>query len=56
MAIADLVDSLEQLVLLVWESAWERPFQFLLTFLFPLAGLAVFCVRLTATEVPRPIG
>jgi hypothetical protein len=44
MANNGLVGSLEQLVWLLCEAAWERPVYFFFTSILPLAGLAIFCV------------
>jgi dolichyl-phosphate beta-glucosyltransferase len=39
-----LLASLEQLAWLLLETAWERPFYFLVAFILPLIALAIFCV------------
>jgi hypothetical protein len=44
MANNGLVGSLEQLVWLLCEAAWERPLYFFFTSILPLAGLAIVCV------------
>ncbi len=54
MATEGLVDSLEQLVWLLWESAWNNPLQFLLTFVLPLAGLAILCVGARVVPLLKP--
>ncbi|KAK4236915.1 glycosyltransferase [Achaetomium macrosporum] len=55
MATDGLIKSLEQLVWLLWESACNRPVHFVLTFILPLAGLAVFCIYIILHIVaPKP--
>jgi hypothetical protein len=44
MAAQSAVESLEQLVWLLWATAVERPFYFLLAVVLPLSGLAILCV------------
>jgi hypothetical protein len=44
MAAQGAAESLEQLVWLLWTTAAERPFYFLLAVVLPLSGLAIFCV------------
>ena len=44
MAAEGSVESLEQLVWLLWATAAERPFYFLLAVVLPLSGLAILCV------------
>ncbi|KAL2175741.1 glycosyltransferase family 2 protein [Thermothelomyces heterothallicus CBS 202.75] len=52
---ATLIESLEQLVWFLWETASERPFYFLLAFVIPLLGLAIFCVYILLHLVaPKP--
>jgi hypothetical protein len=47
MASAGLIETLEQLVWLQWETACAHPFYFLATFVLPLAALAILGVRNT---------
>jgi dolichyl-phosphate beta-glucosyltransferase len=47
MAAEDVVESLEQLVWLLWATASERPFYFVLAVVLPLFGFAIFCVSLS---------
>jgi dolichyl-phosphate beta-glucosyltransferase len=56
MANNGLVGSLEQLVWLLCETAWERPFYFFFTCILPLASLAIFCVGNVHTRAMRPTG
>ncbi|KAL2134674.1 hypothetical protein VTI74DRAFT_11185 [Chaetomium olivicolor] len=51
----EYLEALEQLVWLLWETAWERPFYFLLTIILPLAVLAVFTIYIVLHLVaPKP--
>ncbi|EAQ88138.1 hypothetical protein CHGG_04757 [Chaetomium globosum CBS 148.51] len=55
MAADGVVESLEQLVWLLWATASERPFYFLLAVVLPLFGLGIFCVYILLHLVaPKP--
>ncbi|KAK3294901.1 glycosyltransferase family 2 protein [Chaetomium fimeti] len=55
MAGEGVVESLEQLVWLLWATASERPFYFVLAVVLPLFGLAIFCVYILLHLVaPKP--
>ncbi|KAK4103730.1 glycosyltransferase family 2 protein [Parathielavia hyrcaniae] len=50
-----VLGSLEQLAWLLWETAWERPFYFLLAFILPFLWLAIFCVYILLHLIaPKP--
>ncbi|KAL2145045.1 hypothetical protein VTI28DRAFT_8145 [Corynascus sepedonium] len=50
-----LTESLEQLVWLLWATASERPFYFLLAFVLPLFALAIVCVYVLLHLIaPKP--